>query len=157
MGNIVDLETTVADLMRTGALSAGILGSIGSMISGLGSIAGGKTMLSAMGITNGISTLTTGSGDVLKHVSGASVSESGYIGNASGSDVKNAVLSEADNTVEQKSVEAQESEDADVKNKVIDEHIIQIYELLQDVITGGSAFTVSLKDTTVVNGVAWNR
>lgn len=51
MGNSVDLETTVADLMRVGAMSGGILSGIGAMITNLGAGGGfnGKGIIDALG------------------------------------------------------------------------------------------------------------
>ena len=66
VGTGVDLETTVADLMRVGAVSGGILGSLGDMIQGLSSSFSGQAMLTKMGIGSGSGLKITprGTGDV---------------------------------------------------------------------------------------------
>ena len=100
MGNMVDLHTTVADLMRAGAMGGGILSSIGTMIAsgGNGGITG-SGILRAAGIGNNITAVSRGNGGGLVTTGGASVSESGsLIGNASGSDVQNKTLTEANDS-----------------------------------------------------------
>ena len=68
MGNMVDLNTNIASLMKVGAIGGGLLSGIGNMIAGtLGGSAGGFSgsgMLKALGITNNnnITTITRGSG-----------------------------------------------------------------------------------------------
>lgn len=95
-GTGLDLNATIADLMRVGALSGGILSGIASAIgagSGGGILPSG--ILSAFGITGGSTKVARGTGAGLI-TSGATVSESGYITNASSDDITNKTLSEAE-------------------------------------------------------------
>ena len=49
MGNMVDLHTSVADLMSAGALAGGLLSNIGNLASAFSSNASGAAMLAASG------------------------------------------------------------------------------------------------------------
>ena len=153
-GNMVDLETTVADLMRVGALGTGILGSIGPMASGLASSFSGRAMLTKMGIESGSGLKvnirgsdTGGIGATESLTGGGATSTSGsgfaYVGNASGSDVLSSTLSGAEDTKKKLMVEAKEQE-ADAPVHVINTNVLKIYELLDDVASGKSSFTVKV-------------
>jgi hypothetical protein len=48
MGNMVDLESSVADLMQVGALSASLIGSVGNIVSALGNFGSVAGMLETM-------------------------------------------------------------------------------------------------------------
>ena len=141
MGSGVNLQTTVADLMRVGALGGSLISGGISMLSGLAR--GGGNGLKAMGIdmTGNGGWVSRGTGAGLRtETSGFSTTESGsYAGNSDSGDVQAATLNGAQDDANQQYVEAQESEDADVKNRVIDEHVVQIYQLLDSVINGTRA------------------
>lgn len=144
MGSGVNLQTTVADLMRVGALGGSMLSGIGAMIGGLAK--GGGNGLKTMGIDmsgNG-NWVTRGTGENLRtETSGFSTTESGsFAGNSDSGDIQASTLNGAKDDANSQYVEAQESEDADVKNKVIDEHVVQIYQLLDSVINGTSYIKV---------------
>ena len=63
MGNTVDLHTTVADLMRVGAMSGGLLSGIGSLVSGaVTNAAGLQGVLAALGVRSTATTVTRGGG-----------------------------------------------------------------------------------------------
>lgn len=147
-GSGVDLNTSVSELMRVGALGTGILGSIGPMLSGLANSFSGKKMLKQLGITADDSGLAiTPRGNYTGRNIGSTgehVSESGYIGNASGSDIKNTTLQEADSTKRQLMVEAKEEEEANQVN-VLNTTVLKIYELLDDVAHGNSYFRVKVE------------
>jgi hypothetical protein len=150
MGNAVALNTTVADIMRVGAMAGGILSSFGSLISGLGNSFSGQAMLDQLGINSGTKLEITprGNGSLLKSVGGGqqTVSESGYgrtIGNTSGSDIKNATMQEAKDSKKQLMVEAQEEEEANQIN-VLNATVLKIYELLDDVAHGSGCFRVKV-------------
>ena len=157
MGFGVDLNTTVADLMRVAAVGTGLLTNIAPMISGLGSSFSGRAMLSQMGIESGgglavtprggVSILSTASMDTMS----AGVSESGYIGNASSSDIKNATLQEASDTKKSLMVEAQEEQGSTPVDE-INMTVLKIYELLSDVVTGASTLRVRVDSYGLVNG-----
>lgn len=155
MGNMVDLETTVADLMRVGALSGGVLSGIGSMIANIGSgggfIPGG--MLTSLGINRGtLTTLSRGTG-LMARESGASVSQSTFIGNASGSDVYESTMSSASDSKKETMAEAQE-EDNSVTTETIDNHILDIYNLISSVITMDA---VKVRMEVDENNPLWNQ
>ena len=63
MGTGVNLQTTIADLMRVGAMSGSILSGIGSMV--------------ASGGNGDLNTVSRGKGHGLRTTGGATVSESG--------------------------------------------------------------------------------
>lgn len=147
----VDLETTVADLMRVAAVSTGIVGSLGSIISGLSSSFSGQAMLSKMGINEGSGLQVTprGTGDGIGAADAAgggaqTVSGSGYVGNASSSDIKNTTLQEAEDTKKQQMIEAKEEAEA-TQIDFINTNVLQIYELLNDVANGKRSLQVKVE------------
>lgn len=138
----VDLHTSVADIMRTAAMSGSILSGIGGIINSLGGTPGmwGTNMLKTMGIGSNVTAVKRGSGGGLA-TSGVTVSESGYAGNASGSDVQNKTMSSAD---EQKQ-EAQATDEQEGQEiKTIDENVLLIKQLLDEVTGGTKKFYVNL-------------
>ena len=149
MGFGVDLNTTVSDLMRVAAVGAGILGSIGPMISGLGSSFSGQAMLRKLGIGSGSGLAITPRGDgggLMGQVGGGaqSTSGSGYIGNSSSSDIKNSTIQEAEDSKKQQMIEAKEEEEANQVN-VLNTTVLQIYEILNDVVNGDRSFKVKVE------------
>ena len=148
MGNMVDLETTVADLMRAGAMGGSILGAIGSMI-GAGGNGGltGRGILTAAGITGGISRVTRGTGVGLATTGGASVSESGsMVGNSEGSDVQSKTMTDANDSSKAQLAEAiDESEETKIRD--IHNDIIDVYKLLARVIENKEALNVVVTNT----------
>ena len=148
MGWGVDLNTTVSDLMRVAAVGTGILGSIGALTSGLSNSFSGRQMLDKLGIKseNGLAVTPRGGGNIAGSVGGgsSSLSESGYAGNASGSDVKESTLQEAEDSKKQQMIEAKEEAEANQVD-VLNETVIKIYELLDDVANGGGSFKVKVE------------
>lgn len=150
MGFGVDLNTTVSDLMRIAAVGSGILGSIGPMVQGLGSSFSGRAMLNKLGIGAGSSLAVTprggggSGGGGSGATAGASVSESGYVGNASGSDIKDSTIQESKDSKKQQMIEAKEEEEPNQVN-VLNDTVIKIYELLDDVVHGSSTFRVKVE------------
>lgn len=145
MGNGVeiDLETTVADLMRTGAMAGGLLGGIGKMIGGISRGSGGgfsgSGMLKAFGINTDASSaeaVTRGTGDgLLTTDSGMDTSYSGFIGNEDGDVIKNKAISDAKDEANQQAIQAlEEAQEIGLSN--VDEHVVQIYTLLNEFATG---------------------
>ena len=139
-------DTTVADLMRVGAMAGGIISGIAQIATGLGkgSAGGfsGSGMLSALGIGNNSTVVSRGSGNTAISVSGASYSESGFVGNASGSDVYQKTLTDANDSNKATLAQAQEEETAETTNKTINESILNIYNLLLDVVSGNKTLHV---------------
>jgi hypothetical protein len=152
-GSGVDLNTTVADLMRVASISGGILGSIGPMISGLASSFSGRAMLSKMGIgtDSGLTVTPRGDGGSSAGIGGGGMtgggaettSGSGYVGNGSGSDVKNSTIQEAEDNKKKLMIEAKEEEENAPVN-IINMNVLKIYELLDDVAHGRSSFSVKI-------------
>lgn len=147
LGSGVDLNTSVADLMRVAAISGGLFNNFGAMISGLSSSFNGASMLNRMGISSGAGLAITPRGDGLGGMVGggiASTSSSGYIGNASGSDIKNSTIQEAADTKKQQMIEAKEQEEGNQVD-VINKNVLKIYELLDDVVNGSSCLKVKVE------------
>jgi hypothetical protein len=152
MGFGVDLNTTVADLMRVASVGAGVLGSLGPMISGLASSFSGQSMLSKMGIGKGSGLQVTprggdgvggggGAGGGLVGGGNETTSGSGYVGNGSGSDVKNSTIQESEDSKKQQMIEAKEEEPANQVD-VLNTTVIKIYELLDSVSRGSKTLRV---------------
>ena len=147
MGSGFDLETTVADLMQTGVMAAGLLGGIGSMFAGLAK-GNGFNILSNFGITGtGLKVLSRGTGTGIAAITSSSVSESGFVGNSDSSDIQNATMQSANEEGGNKVAEAQEDSN-ETKLKTVDEHIVQIYELLDSVVLGTRSLKVDMGDVT---------
>lgn len=152
----VDLETTVADLMRVASVGTGILGSLGPMISGLASSFSGRGMLKTMGIKEGSGLEITprgggGSGVGASDTDGSSngggaqtLSSSGYVGNSSGSDVKNSTIQESEDTKDQLMIEAKEEAEA-TQFDIISMNVLKIYELLDEVANGKRSLSVKVE------------
>lgn len=147
MGFGVDLNTTVSDLMRVASLSTGIIGSLPSMIQGLSNSFSGQRILQQLGISSGSNLAVTprGVGVASTSVSGAEVSESAYIGNASSSDIKEATIQESKDTKKQEMIEAQE-ENEHTELDTLNETTLKIYELIHDVVQGKDTFKVKVVD-----------
>lgn len=149
MGFGVDLNTTVSDLMRVAAVGGGILGSLGPLVSGLGSSFSGRAMLNKLGIGNGsgLATVTRGgAGGGNIGAAGGTTSESGgaFAGNSSGSDVKDSTIQESEDSKKQQMIEAKEEEEAN-KVDVLNQTVLQIYEILNDVANGDKSFKVKVE------------
>ena len=143
LGNAVDLETTVADLMQVGAISGGLLSSLGNMIVGLAQGSGGgfsgSGMLRALGVNTGVSTIARGS-SLATTKSGATVSQSSYtsVGNTAGGDIYDASMAGATNQKSSIMAEAKESEETTATLDIVDGHVVDIYNLLSSVISGNT-------------------
>lgn len=134
MGFGVDLETTVADLMRVTALSGGIMSGLGALISGLGNNANGlQGVLSALGVSSQPGQITKGSG--LSASLGETMSTTSFIGNSQ-ADVENAALASAEDQKKDLSLKASEEEEH-VQLEDVDDNITRIYNLLESVIKAG--------------------
>ena len=150
MGTGVNLQTTIADLMRVGAMSGSILAGIGTMISsgGNGGITG-SGILRAAGISGAANMVSRGNGSALSTTGGASVSESGaLIGNSSGSDIKNATMTSATDSANAQLAEAVDSSEETKLSEVYAE-VVEIYKLLQDVANGSYTIAVDVKNPSL--------
>ena len=152
-GNMVDLDTTVADLMRVASVGTGLLGGIGKMIVGLGKSSGGgpgeNRLLRAFGVSKNLSTVSRGTGDGLLTTATMGTSSSGeMVGNTDSSDVQNKTMGEAKESGDQQLAEAQD-ETNETKLSTVDEHIMSIYNLLSDVTAGSSSLHVTVDDNFI--------
>ena len=148
MGSGFDLETTVADLMRVGSLSVGLLEGVGKMLSGLGTGGGfsGSGMLKAFGVGSQPNIVTRGSGSGLLTTTMSTLSESGtYMANSDSGDIQNKTMTDAEDSAGEK-VKAAEDESQDVTIKTVDEDVVKIYQLLEEVTTGTKRFSVDIGD-----------
>ena len=148
MGSGFDLETTVADLMRVGSLSGGLLAGVGKMLSGLGTGGGfsGAGMLKAFGVGSQPNVVTRGSGSGLLTTTMSTLSESGtYMANSDGGDIQNKTMTDAEDSAGEK-VKAAEDESQDVTIKTVDEDVVKIYQLLEEVTTGTKRLSVDIGD-----------
>ena len=149
MGTGVNLRTSVADLMKVASLGASALGAMGRMLaSGSGGGLSGSGILKALGIDltgEGLTTVTRGNGGTGLIQRGLTTSESGYAGNASNEDVLNKTMSEANQSKKEQQVEAT-NESEEVTLSTVDEHVVSIYNLLQDVVDGSSKLHVVMGD-----------
>ena len=156
MGFGVDLNTTVSDLMRVAAVGTGLLGSLAPMISGLGSSFSGRAMLNKLGIKSGTGLEVTprGDGSIFSNnqgTNGFSTTESGYVGNASSSDIKDSTIQEAENNKKQLMIEAKEEAEAN-EFTILNNTVIKIYELLDDVAKGDLSLRVRVDDYGLTRG-----
>ena len=150
MGNGVeiDLETTVADIMRTGAMAGGLIGGIGKMLFGLGSGSAvgfsGSGMLKAFGVnTDDISTVNRGKGPGVGTTdSGTTISNSGYVGNSNADDIINSTVGGEQEKARQKAGALQE-EQREIGLANVDEHIVEIHNLLREVVNGTYKFHIA--------------
>ena len=144
MGNMVDLETTVANLMMSGALAGGMMSGIGSIINaaGGGGITG-KGILDALKV-KGNNTVTRGTGMSLVTTAGLSYSESGaMIGNSAGSDIQNKTMTDANDSAQAQLAEAVETTNETKLSEVYTE-VVNIYQLLQDIANGSYTLSVDV-------------
>jgi hypothetical protein len=145
MGNGMPITFNVADLMRTGALAGGALGSMGLMISGLAKGAGsGSGMLKAIGVTSGASVVTRGTGAGLSTAGGATVSESGsMVGNSNSDDITSKTMTDQNDSNKQETASAVDESD-EVKLSDVDSHVCTIIEILRNISDGTSILKVAV-------------
>lgn len=156
MGTGVDLATNISDLLMFGALGGGLLGNIGSFASGL--VTGGdlSKMLTALGIGGEVKVQRgTGEGLLTTNQIRTQLSNSGFVGNSDSSDVQTKTLDDAYSSTDEQMVEAMDSS-TETKLSTVDEHIVSIYNLLSDVITGVSYFHVGFDSVYTFPGVDTN-
>jgi hypothetical protein len=146
MGFGVDLNTSVAQLMNVAAMSGSILGALGPMISGLANL-NTSNLLRSAGIdtkNSKVPVIARGTVSSLQNLGGQGISESGYVGNASGDDVKNATLQDAEDSKKKQMVEAKEEESSDDVVIRSQQAVIDIYNLLEEVAHGSQSLRVKV-------------
>jgi hypothetical protein len=157
MGFGVDLNTSVADLMSVAAMAPAVLGSLGPVLAGLTDLVNplaGTTMMMRAGINpfGKVPVLARGSAPVLQTLGGASISESGYVGNSSGDDIKNATLQEAEDSKKKQMVEAKDEEPAVDTAAKANQAVIDIYNLLEEVAHGSQSLRVRVINNNAGGG-----
>lgn len=146
-----DLNATIADLMNVAALSGTVLGGMGKLIGSLANGGGfsGSGMLNAFGIElNGAAAIEhRGQGLSLTSVGGATTSASGMVGNESGDDIKNKTIQDNSEEPEKQIAEAKEEQEdkENARTMLIDGHIVDIYNLLNEVTLGSKKWHVQLE------------
>lgn len=146
MGFGVDLNTSVAQLMNVAAMSGSILGALGPMMSGLANLSTSNLLRSA-GIdtkNSKVPVIARGTVSSLQNIGGQGLSESGHVGNASGDDVKNATLQDAEDSKKKQMVEAKEEESSDDVVIRSQQAVIDIYNLLEEVAHGSQSLRVKV-------------
>lgn len=153
MGSGMAAQTfKVSDLMRVGALSTSIVKGLGQIISagGGGGITGGG-ILNAIGVNNGIATVSRGNGSGLSTAGGMQVSSSGGIGADTGTgSVSEKYMTETQDDAGDKTASATDDTDT-VDINTVDGHIVDIYNLIYSVIQGGQSVKAELTETGLIN------
>lgn len=140
-GIILDLNTTVTQLMKTGLIGASLLGQIGNIVSGLGS--GGALSLSGWNASD-YTARGTGFTGVKSGVS-KTTSFTAMVGNSSGQDI-------IDNSITQKSSEATQSvegvdqQEAKDMMEEIRSNVASIASILSSVFDGSNSLRVTVLD-----------
>lgn len=144
MGSGTAQTFNVADIMRVGALSGGIISSMASIIGGGGGLTG-KSILNSIGLKgNGISTVTRGTGNSLSTMGGMTVSESGsMVGNSNSDDVTNKSMTDQTDSAKNDTASAVDESD-ETKLSDVDSHVVTIIELLRNITDGHSILKVAV-------------
>ena len=150
-GTGVDLNTSVADLMSVASMAGTALGTLGPLITGINDLTNssvGLSMLRRAGIkmSGEVPVIARGSAQPLQNLGGSSISESGYIGNASPSDIKNATLQDAEDEKKKQVVKAKDEESAADTSTNANLAVINIYNLLEEVAHGTQSLRVKVVD-----------
>ena len=104
-GSGVDLETTVADLMRVGSIGASLVGSLGGLISGLSQLSNGILPAYSQFVAASESAVQIGTGfRTTSQVDETSMVSNTYVGNNSGDDIIDQQQAQA---LDQKAVQAE--------------------------------------------------
>lgn len=149
MGTGLPVQFKVSDLMRAASMAGGVLGSLGSLINGLASSFSGHMMLASMGIDSGSGLKVTprgtgGSGiEALAGGGAQTTSGSGYVGNASSSDIKNSTIQQNEDEAKKQIIEATEEAGA-TQIDLINTNVLKIYELLDEVANGKRSLSVKV-------------
>lgn len=154
-GSGVALNTTVADIMRVASMAGGIWESFGSLVDGLNNSFSGQAMLNQLGIgsDSGIAITPRGDSGFAIQTGGGSTSTSGsgYVGNASGSDIENSTMQKTNDSKKQLMIEAKEDAEATELDS-LNTTVLKIYELLDDVAHGNSYLRVKVDNYGLTKG-----
>lgn len=153
MGNSIDLETTITNLMRTGIVGISTLGAIGDIVSGIGSTFAPSSMLTKLGINSSdLKKITRGTGLTRGSIklSGAR-SSSNMVGNSAGSDYADEALTQANADAENEAdVRRQESTDMNIN--AIHEYLLSVFD---PKITDIERMVASLAGVNLTEGTRW--
>lgn len=123
MGNSVDLNTTVTNLMRAGIVGVSTLGAIGDVISGATNTLAPVGMLAKLGILGGSAKKNRGTGLTrLKSLGGLS---SSYQSNSSGNDFYDQTLEKSQETIENIK---EENESTDITLNDLHEYMLSVFD-----------------------------
>ena len=145
----IDLGTTVAQLMKTGALGGSILSMAGNLISSLSTGMGfdPSGLLQAAGIDESLITTTAiGQNAVARGRTKSSSQYTTLVGNVSESAIKESAYAEAESQRKEIKVASDQEED-EVDLNDINNNIVSIYELLREVVSGTSSLKVEWANT----------
>lgn len=127
LGNSVDLETTVTNLMRLGIVGVSTLGQMGAIVNGVSSSINPASMLSKLGIGNSPDSIVRGSGLAAGTKIYGDVSSSTDVGNTSGQDIYDSTIADADSQVDS-TLDTAREESADLSVNAIHEYLLQVFD-----------------------------
>ena len=153
MGNSIDLETTITNLMRTGIVGISTLGAIGDIVSGIGSTVAPSSMLTKLGINSSdLKKVTRGTGLTRGGIkrSGA-ISFSNMVGNSAGSDYADEALTQA-NADAKNEADIKRQESTDMNINAIHEYLLSVFD---PKITDIERMVASLAGVNLTEGTRW--
>ena len=130
LGNSVDLNTTVTNLMRAGLVGVSTLGSIGDIISGVGSTINPSSMLSKLGISadeSALKRINRGKGLNRRNKLVGDLSSSTMVGNSAGSDYSDAAILEANKKADTL-LDVKKQEYSDLTVNDIHQYLLQVFD-----------------------------
>lgn len=145
MGNMVDLEATVADLLRAGALGGSIMAGIGPLFSGLGELFTGNGLIGAYNRFASTSASSVSIGGKGLGIGSQTLDSSltAYQGNSNSDDYMNANQAMIEDTKKEASVSAEENYDHKTTDDMF--NVTQeILSLLQDVTDAARSLNVKV-------------
>ena len=155
MGNMVDLEATVADLLRAGALGGSIMAGIGPLFSGLGELFTGNGLVGAYNRFASTSASSVSIGGRGLGIGSQTLDSSltAYQGNSNSDDYMSANQAMIEDTKKEASVSAEENYDHKTTDDMF--NVTQeILSLLQDVTDATRSLSVRV---TNVEEFAWSK
>ena len=113
LGNGIDLNATVTQLMKLGIVGYSTLGNISSLVDGVTSVfnGNGSNLLDLIGITSGSSVITTGSG-LTGRTAGLTTSQRSYLSTSDSSAFTESAISDASESA-QRELDQKTAEDVD--------------------------------------------
>ena len=155
MGNMVDLEATVADLLRAGALGGSIMAGIGPLFSGLGELVTGNGLIGAYNRFASTSASSVSIGGRGLGIGSQTLDSSltAYQGNSNSDDYMSANQAMIEDSKKEASVSAEENYDHKTTDDMF--NVTQeILSLLQDVTDATRSLSVRV---TNVEEFAWSK